>query len=456
MTERLDREWPWIGLALGVLLLGHFVLAGPIEPPAKDALRYADYALNIVEHNTFGLTSSDTGGGVRPGNANAPLYPILIAAVMQLDDSLVDSLTCAQNSVGRGLCPEHYTTLISVQYGVAWFSLMLLWAFARLLLGRRELALGVVVFALISGAHLIYARRILTEILVIPGFLLLQLALLLYWRQRRKRWAVMTGFALALLTLTRPEYLYLALAIGLVSAALVVRARSSFAVASWVLGVLVCLSLLLPWAWRNHQHFDRWVLTDGGYGETILAYRLSYNRMTLSEWGASFVYWLPDFGDKLAVGVLPEHSYRRFVSDNADAFTNTAVSDILQPALQGMPREEITAYWLRSEIFGNALQHGLVSVALTWRGLFVRKYWGLLGFVAYIGLLAASLRGGRYELAVLSLPVWFMVAFYAGVSVSVPRYNLPLVSLYAMGLGWYARKLVSRWRRPRCRALESR
>jgi len=209
-------------------------------------------------------------------------------------------------------------------------------------------------------------------------------------------------------------------------------------------GVLAFVITLSPWVVRNQLQFGSPSLTTGGYGETILAYRLSFNRMTNSEWATAFVYWLPDFGDKLAQKHLPEASYRRLITDNSDSFIATAKVDILQPALDAMPREEVLGYWLSTEILGKPFSHLRASLPIFWRGIWVAKYWGIVGLVCYLIVLLKLPTGQRWALLWFSFPVWLLAILHTGISINIPRYNLPLVPLYAVGWGWLVTAIFSR------------
>ncbi len=367
------------GLLLALLLCVLFFLSPETRRPHNDALRYTDYVLHLAQYGVFGLTPEDGSRTIVPGNANAPLYPMFVAALVILDQKLADSLACARSDpLLEKTCPLHYQTLVAAQYLIVWLTTLLLWLLVRLLFDHRGQAILAVLCALLSMAYTSYAQRILTEVLIFPGCISLQIGLLLYLRQRRKRWAALIGLSLGLLTLIRPEYLYLSLTIATISIGLLVFRKNSGGITAILIGAIAFSFTISPWMWRNHQQLDSWSLTGGGYAETILAYRLSYNRMTPSEWGASLIYWVPDFGDKLAKYLLPKNSYQRLITRSEGSFFSIAVPEILEPELARRPREEIVGYWLRTEILGNPIKHTIVSMALIWRGLFVRKYWASL------------------------------------------------------------------------------
>ena len=75
------RGWPsggetalFVVVAAAAFTLVQWLFYAP-QPPVADAMRYVDYAVNVVAHGVFGLT----GGGASmptPGMANTPLYPL--------------------------------------------------------------------------------------------------------------------------------------------------------------------------------------------------------------------------------------------------------------------------------------------------------------------------------------------------------------------------------------------
>lgn len=445
------QELLLVALFFTLILAIQYSISDSFSPPTKDALRYSDYAVNIVQHGTFGLTDrASPDAAPYPGNANGPIYPLFIAAVAALNDPLFDSLSCAvANPKQTEECPEHYDALALAQYAIALISLLLLWASAQLLFRHRLFAVLTTLFAALSMVYAEKALEIETENLILPLFILVQLSLMQLLIKSNKRWAFTLGVALGLLTLTRPEYLYLGLAIGILWTGIAIFKQDKHQTLMLLCAALAFLLSLAPWSLRNQNHFDSPALSGGNYGEIILSCRLSFNRMTATEWAAAFVYWLPDFGDKLAAAWLPEASYAKLISTRNDSYLATAHADILQPAMQSMNPDAILGHLIKTEILGRPLQHALVTLPLIWRGAFVAKYWGLIGLVGYLSLLIYTVRQGNWLLLQLSAPAWFMVAFHAAISINIPRYNLPLVSLYALGWGWFAYRFLRRyWKIP--------
>lgn len=431
-------------LLVGLLLIQYLASSG-MDRPSADQLRYANYSVNLAHFGTFGLSPADSAAEAEPGNANAPLYPLLVAGVIKLDPALDTSLICALEDVAEtNPCATEFGSLEAVQYLLALICLLLLWASCLLMFGKTTLATGAALLAGLSGVYSGYAEKLLTEILLLPLFAGIQLCLLLVIKSGRARWSVATGLLLGLLTLTRPEGFHLALLLAVVFTVMLVLVRRVAELQLVVVAVLAFVVTVAPWAVRNQLQFGAPSLTTGGYGETILAYRLSFNRMTANEWATAFIYWLPDFGDKLAQQTVAEPHYRRLVSDNSDSFIATARADILQPALDKMPREEVLGHWLKTEILGKPITHLWTSVPIFWRGIWVAKYWGIVGLLSYLVLLKKLPRDQRRALLWFSLPVWLLALLHTGISINIPRYNLPLVPVYAIGWGWLVMKVVSR------------
>ncbi len=411
--------------------------------PTLDALRYVDYALNIHDHGVFGLSGADRANAPAPGNANSPLYPALLAAVVAADPGLHDALTCALGDA-PGACPQRFATLVFVQSVIALAALACVWLTAFIVFRHRALAWTAAALVLASTKLQFFANQILTEILVLFFYAALILCLALAVRSRRRRSWIALGAVLGALTLTRPEYHYLALAF----AAFAVAAAFARGARTWlpaVAAAVVAYGLVVgPWLLRNHHEFGEAAIT-GGYGDVIFAYRAAYNRMTLPEWGAAFIAWLPGHGETLAQALLPPATWARLGTD-ADDYLYVESREIFDAGLAavGGERERLMGYLIRTEILEHPFRHAFASIPLAWRGILAGKYLAVLGVPALLALgVLAVRRRWRVTLA-LMLPAFVMVALYATVSVSIPRYNVYLIYYYAIAVAWACVSLVDR------------
>ena len=137
------------------------------QPPVADAMRYVDYAGNVVTHGVFGLTGSSASVPT-PGMANTPLYPLWVALGMVIDPDLARSLTCIR---ARGDdCPTSFGFFVGLQGALAVITLALVF------LTARRIGLGLLgawlaaAFVMASGELHYYANRFLTEIVMLPSF----------------------------------------------------------------------------------------------------------------------------------------------------------------------------------------------------------------------------------------------------------------------------------------------
>jgi len=186
---------------------------------------------------------------------------------------------------------------------------------------------------------------------------------------------------------------------------------------------------------RTKDLTDKFALTTG-YAGDILSQRVAYNRMTWPEWGASFLFWFPDFGDALARRLFPEIQYETLDWDDGSYYGTVAPALYNDISRRVSNPDEIVPYIIRNEIAAHPLKHALVSLPLAFRAIFISKYWGIFGLICFCSFAVHHVRKRDYTFLLLSLPIWFMVVFHALVSVSIPRYNLALIPFYAYPMAW--------------------
>ena len=420
-------------LIVSYLQHSHYNMA----PPTLDALRYVDYALNIHDHQVFGLSGLHRNTPPAPGNANSPLYPALLASALALDPGLADSLRCAVVERGNAqVCPHDYATIVVFQCALVIGAMLCLWFTAMRLFRRSAIAWGACGLALASTKPMFYANLLLTEILVLFLFAALMAALVAVCENGRARSWASVGGILGALTLTRPEYLYLGYLLALSGVIWTVCGRHNKRSAHLAAGVLAFALVIAPWLARNEHHFGVASIT-GGYGDVILAYRAAYNYMSAAEWAAAFIYWLPGHGEALAARFLPPALTAKLGTDT-DSYVYHDGEKIFDAGLAavGGERELLASYLLRTEILGHPLRHFAASLPLAWRGILAGKYLAVAGVpcLALLGIFAIRRRNAA--LLLVLLPAAVMISLYAAVSVSVPRYNVYLIYYYGIAVSW--------------------
>ncbi|MFP6780825.1 MAG: hypothetical protein VCB59_03915, partial [Gammaproteobacteria bacterium] len=289
-----------------------------------------------------------------------------------------------------------------------------------------------------------FANNFLTEILIVVFFPVLLLSVIGASRSGAKRWWLGAGATIGLLTLTRPEYLYLAYSItsiGIVVALLTKNLRFGISALLLISSFSVVIA---PWSIRNYQQFSSFAVT-GGYGDIIIAYRSAYNRMTFQEWAAAFVFWLPGHGEALAKQWLPASSYTRLGTD-PKSYIYVEGKEIFDNGLAavGGTRADLMSYLIKTEILAHPLKHVATSIPLAWRGVLAGKYLAVVGLPCFVVLMIFAVRERNAAILFISIPAIIMVGLYATVSMSIPRYNVYLIYYYALASAWLLVTLSSK------------
>ena len=420
-----------------------------VPTPAFDALRYVDYALNIHEHGVFGTSGVRRELVPAPNYTSSPLYPAFLASAMWIDPMLQETLHCVASHRGPEVasCSQNYFVAVLLQNMFAIGALFFVWAASRVLFRRYSIALIACVLVLASTKLLFFADRLLTEIIVLFLFAGLMFALVLA-RRGLKPWRVsVIGLVVGLLALTRPEYMYLGYTFMLagIGITLVYRSKkTAIATAYFVLSLGVVVG---PWLARNYYHFDKPVIT-GGYGDVVIAHRTAYNRMSTREWAAAFIYWLPGHGESLARRFLPESSYAR-LGTGPDTYIHVDSKEIFDNGLAAVDgdRERLTSYLIQTEILNHPVKHAMISIPLAWRGVLAGKYLAIAGLPCAIILMLSAARRRQMDILILAAPAAIMIALYATISVSIPRYNVYLIYYYAIACAWAVVGIVDFQRR---------
>ncbi len=437
---------------LGTLAL-HFMVSArlPASAPQSDARVYVKLALGLSEFGVFGRYR-DAEHAPQAAMDVAPLYPWVVAQLMKRDGALRDTLRCSVTRRGAKAapCPHVFQTLVYAQTALLMLALTLLWATAYVWTARPLCAWAAWLAALGAGIVPEYAPVVLTEALILPLGGLFIFALALYIKRYGTAWPLLlAGLALGLLALTRPSFWYLLLASFGFSVLLAMVPRRRSTAAALLLMCAMGGAVTGPWLVRNQVQFDRLALSGGDYGGRSLMQRLAYNDMTLTEFGAAFIYWLPDWGDTLARAVLPPSSYVRLGWDDQRSFYRQGVARMRADMRAGVVKSEVDTL-LRNEVLSHPIRHARATLALAWRGIFIGKTWGLVAWLCAAAALWRGWRTRNTDYLLLCLPALFLCLFQAAVSVSIPRYNLLFLPPLALAMGMQLERIAPR-RRPRAK-----
>jgi hypothetical protein len=398
---------------------------------------YLGAAYDLYRHGVYsdGVFGKISGTQERPppGMYVGPAYPALLALVMRLDPAFADATECMLVHLptrdGAGNC-RPYTSVIFHFHRAFWAgTVAIVWLVAATVFGGALGAWAAAAFALAAALiNLNLTHWLMTESLSV--FLsTLHGALLFYAvRMRRLSLAAAAGFVLGLLTLTRPAHLYLFWAY-LGCAGLVAVAAGWKAAQSWAGPMLAFIAAfaatVLPWSVRNLIQVGTFGLSHN-YGVGVLIERLSYNQMSLAEWSASFIYWIPRFGEKLAIGLFGAELFQRLDWNQPGSYYLEGVARRSQLEHAGS-LDALLPQLIREELLGNIGQHLLVSVSLFWRGILVYGHLGLILLPILVALVLTAARRRDIALLLFILPAWLMAALHAVIAIGQPRYNLALI-----------------------------
>jgi hypothetical protein len=448
-SEASPRDWLIAAVVALACLLGGLAMQKPQTLRAYDQPLYLGIASDLVQSGIY--TNGRWGEARKSGAYTAPLYPALIAGLAELDPVLARNAACVRAAPQDQIaaCPTSLGLLLPVQIALAVLTLVLVWRSTLAIGGGKAAAWCAMLAAgLGTSEYAVYARTAMTEALSLP--LAAVAGLLLVLLVRRQRWgtALGLGATLGLLTLARPEYLYLAAGLGVAGLGLCVVWRRLGAML--LVSALLCGIVLAPWSIRNERLFGTTAPTYG-YAGFILAQRMAYEAMTPAEWVAEWLYSLPGFGPAAAHMAFPGSVNRLGWQDRPDTFYMVGNTLMIQDLAKYAPNPaDQVGYLLHRYAFAEPLRFIAVTLVMAWKALWVRKYFSLVT-VPFFAVMTwqAVRRWDRVRLAFV-LPPLFVLLLHAATTVSTPRYSLMLIPCYAAAFGLFAgpriERAIARWR----------
>lgn len=405
------------------------------KTPVNDEFIYLTIADDLNTHGVF--TDGHGSKGTAPSRFFAPAYPMLLHVISRADPALARAIACHVNDqqATRAQCTGSVLALQIVQIVLAAVQALSIFIIALVLSRSAVVAWLAMAIALGTGEFGYYAWTYLTENTAFLGFYLF-LAFAVIAVSGGRVWAyAAAGVALAFAALSRPSYLPLfygliplIAVLALLPRRLGTNTRLVHAGAFALAGALV----LAPWMARNWALFGDPVLT-AGYGGFILVQRVAYNAMTWAEWGVTWIYWLPLFGESLAEALFASELYIRLNFTDPESFFLVGNGRLRAETLVAAGgSEQHMRYLLREYVVGDLFKHVMVTLPLTLRGIWAGKYLAPIGLILLIPVARRLAWHGRLlPFLALAFPLVFMAGLHGFVSVNVVRYNLPFIALFA-------------------------
>ncbi|WP_125911824.1 hypothetical protein [Kiloniella majae] len=400
------------------------------QEPVFDALSYADRATSF----SFVPANETQGSGI----IFAPLYPWFLNFMMSIDSGVELAMLCYVERKGgcdvTGLTSVYAVQTILIAL-VVYFCYLACYFFTK----RFWLSLSAMMLVLFAGRMSEYTTWLITEAWAFFGFVSFAVCLA-YALKVKDNLSVflLMGIGLSIAVLTRPSYLYLLyfLILGIPLYWLVIKKEglkeALFKTSAFLLPFIL---FVIPWMFRNYSYHGVFGVS-AGYGPYILSERVAYNMMSWTEYAVSFIYWLPDFGDSLSKILFPVELYQKLDFGHPEGYYRYGNS-IMRAVIyeQATTEKERISLLLNGYILPDIVKHIMVTLSLSLRGMWVAKYFGLIGVLALIpGFIQLRKMVGTAPVLFFAFPFFFMVGFNAFVSVSIPRYNVPLVMIYAIAI----------------------
>ena len=418
--------------------LALLVFAAPYDKPTGDAPRYIVLGANLYQHGLISNRPFDADVAPAPAlPVGGPLTAIELAAAMAVDPVTRQSFVCFLTAAE---CDFEFPGLRTFHVVELALFLAALWWIGFRLTGRAGVAWVAVGTALACKDFTFDARFVLTEPLslaAIGGFLVCWLAV--WEKPTHLTRAAALGLALAAIILVKPVFQALIpLTIALFAATVLLRGRTvAFrdVLPSAAVFLAACLGTLAPFYVYFYLCCGTASLADPSLLEAALSHRVAYNAMSVREWLAGWVYYLPDFGDNLAPALFPDLTPFKLGWDANSYYVHGR--DVLHAQARAITAPEpATGYLIWTYVLSDPLWHAATSALLFWRGLFVGKLWGLVALFFLIAYPLIPKAPNRLEFLVVLLPILAIAGLQSGISVSIPRYNLALILPMSIAFAW--------------------
>jgi len=481
-------------LALVIMLLCLSAVSringAPLTGDAPDNFRFA-YHLAYD-----GVMGEQSGQSIMPTNLREPLPIMLSALWIKVVPALAHGHTLQSMTTPEALALLKLVNLF-------WVIALLVGAaclMGRVLDGRANPMLR---FAFqLTGVLLVYeifptgsyANNLMTELPAAALLLWFAWAVVAALQSGRRLYWLLAGVLYGGLVLTKGAFAY----VGIVAATLwVVRAlcyRQGDYARGGLLMLAAALVVVTPWLARNYVQLGEWSLT--GRGPIVLLTRAYKNAMTETEFVGAFYAYGPQFlkpaltrwtgfsvRDRLLGGRLerlrrfhPGDEAARDAGDEAGAVSyyckataraRNITADYARrysnPIEAGRQADAATKALAMEKITADPAAHLRASLVFAWRGAWphnivdgmnlhkpvsdawrTRNLVGFAGLLAVLGMsLAGFLRGGALYWAIALVPTgWF--AFHALFTHFIPRYSIPMIPLWIVGMLMLIAVLLSR------------
>ncbi len=423
------------------------------EPDTRENLLIA---LNLLRFGVYSVQEAEDKSPPLPTTKREPLYPTLLAAWMA---AFRDGRSFGEPPTLASLDPGFVRRLKSLNVLLHLGLVLASWWSARTFFGRSWPALAAAGLVAFNSSMLSTIDVFLTEI---PGALLLACSsALIYLSYARKKllYPILGGLSLGALALTKAVYFYfvilllVAAAIWLGISAIRNSGRMKPSAARWAVLALAALAVYCPWFVRNQRLGE--ALQVDKRGEDVLAIRAEYSTMSWKQYAASFFYFTPAVGPRLATALFGGETVRSFNRDDPESFFRKAIEGT------GKVQQVAAARHLspRQASIRIMAEHlpvmALLTLPFAYQGAFVQVGYNVrrvpavllyltllysIFFVPALVVLTVRLLRRKDPRWPFLVPALYTYAFYSLITHFIPRYSVPLGPVFIIVLvsllGW--------------------
>jgi len=408
-------------------------------PPGSDAVAYMTMAYNLVNHGIISLDHPPDE--LQPSSYRAPGYPafaaIALAATREARDMEVTEFL-NKSLLGLKITQSILIILVTaiLASGAVWY------------LTRNWLSAYVTFFGVACTGSL---HRASASLLAEPlaALLITMLALSLYAaiRTRKLYFFAIAGVVIGALALTRTAFFYMWPVVLLYFLYVRVVTTDKRALVSGALIFMALFAVIAgSWMARNDHHFGKAYITERG--GIALIHRAEFNMMTVSEYFGSFCYYSNCQPLQYLLKFFDPEDYRRLDQYHDNSYYKAARARREQALRQYDTSLEadnaLRAEGIRLLFIEHPLRNIAVTLPMAHRGMyFQRCSLTIIVFASTFYLLWVSVRKRDVETLSLFTPFIFNFAFTSFVTMSIPRFNIPLLPLLWVATGLVLARILS-------------
>ncbi|MGH7119661.1 MAG: glycosyltransferase family 39 protein [Acetobacteraceae bacterium] len=420
-------------IILGWLSLLWYRASPPGDLRTFDQPVYLSIAYDMIHLGRF---TDGSGWGTphvdpaRPaGMARTPLYPAFLAGTALLDPGFNQSLSCFVQRSDAPSCSRRAPLPRTLQFVMTVAVFLMLWRLATRATGSTRIGWFSLGLGLIAAPILVRSiDTLMTETVALFFTTAATAAAVEATKARRPfGWFLASGVMVGLAGMTRPTFAYLLPAAAIAACILIARCRYRLRGIAMVAAFLFGGgAVMMPWIARNFIIFGRPTLTSG-YASSVLAQRVAFDLMSWHQYGLSYLCALPDGNGMGRILIGPGACEPFQYEMRSGTFYDLGNTNFMQSTITAAGgQEHQLTYLLHHYILADPIWHAMVSIPMAMRGLWIDHYWGMVLAILCMPLTLRSIKYGDGAILAVTLPGWFMLAFYAAVSANSTRYNLML------------------------------